>query len=61
MTKSESFSWQRTSRVCNGLYDFGLLRDTSSIVEQKPRISAFYFTKAILITGVIAAFTLTVS
>lgn len=59
MTKSESFSWQSTNKGCTGLNDFGLLRDNPEH-DQKPKAYSVYFSRTVLIVGIVAGFTLAV-
>lgn len=59
MTKSESFSWQPTNKGCTGLNDFGLLRDTPEH-DQKPKPFSLYFSRTVLIVGIVAGFTFAV-
>lgn len=60
MTKTESFNYLRTGKLCNGINDFGLLREQCAYEAEKPKGTSTYFPRIVFAIGVVAGITLIV-
>ncbi|XP_065225938.1 uncharacterized protein LOC135849424 [Planococcus citri] len=60
MMKTESFNWQRPAKICNGVEDFGLLREKLTNVDSDTKrrsFSSIFVSRTVFIVGVIAIIT----